>query len=277
MTWRLLNYQPYSAFENMAIDEAIFLETIRNNKPPTLRFFGWCPSAVSIGYFQELKSEINYNRCRLSGVDIVRRMTGGKAVYHSDEVTYSLTAGSSEKLFPDDILQTYKIISLSLANGLSFLGINTYLANTASCIVMKKSDRTSCCFSVPSGNELMVGGKKICGSAQIRTHGGFLQHGSLLMSFDAAEAAALILSSNQPETYQKLRNSVTAVNELISLPVSAEDLCCVLQKGFMNTLGIDLSEEPLTPEEKNLAGQLIKKYRSETWNWERKKEAFKVP
>ena len=139
MTWRLLNYRPYSAFENMAIDEAIFRETIKNKKPPTLRFFGWSPAAISIGYFQELKHEINFNRCRLSGVDIVRRITGGKAVYHKDEITYSLTACNSEKLFPDNIIGTYEIISLCLARGLSELGINAHLAKAGSDASGKKA------------------------------------------------------------------------------------------------------------------------------------------
>src|SRR5512145_530982 len=133
MTWRLLNYRPRSAFENMAIDEAIFRETVKKKKPPTLRFFGWYPAAVSIGYFQELENEINFNRCHQSGIDIVRRLTGGKAVYHSDEITYSLAAEKSEKVFPDSIAGTYAIISRCLARGLSFLGINAELAKASPC------------------------------------------------------------------------------------------------------------------------------------------------
>ena len=83
MKWRLLTYRTFSAFENMAIDEAIFRETAAKQKKPTLRFFGWSPPAVSIGYFQDLK-EINVERCRAAGVDIVRRMTGGKAKIWSE-------------------------------------------------------------------------------------------------------------------------------------------------------------------------------------------------
>jgi lipoate-protein ligase A len=273
MAWRLLNYRSNSASENMAIDEAVFQETIKNKRPPTLRFYGWRRPAVSIGYFQGLKNEINFNRCRLSGVDIVRRITGGKAVYHRDEITYSLAAGNSEKLFPDAIIGTYEIISLCLAHGLSELGIKAHLAKPAS---GKKPDMTSCCFSVPSGNELLVGDRKICGSAQMRTHGGFLQHGSLLMTFDPVETAALILTSQVTDPTEKLRRSVTAVNEVMSSPVSAETLCSALQKGFIDELGINLSEGPLTPAEKALSSQLVKKYESDAWNWERKKDAFKL-
>lgn len=275
MNWRLIHYRPYSAFENMAIDEAIFRETIRHQKPPTLRFYGWHPAAVSIGYFQDLIQEINIDRCRLSGVDIVRRMTGGKAVYHRDEVTYSLVAGKSEKRFPHHIIRTYEKISLCLASGLSHLGIKSQLAETKTGNPTRTRDMASACFSAPSGNELIVDGKKICGSAQTRTQGGFLQHGSLLLTFDPVETAALILLPYASEPSEKLRGSVTAVNEIIPLPVSAEALAAVLEKGFMDELGIRLTEETLTPAEKALSSQLVKKYQSDAWNWERKKETGK--
>ena len=78
MAWRVLDFQRYNAFENMAIDEAIFRETIKNKKPPTIRFYGWRPAAVSIGYFQDIKKEVNVEKCRADGVDIVRQTQWGK-------------------------------------------------------------------------------------------------------------------------------------------------------------------------------------------------------
>lgn len=272
MIWRLLNYRSCSASENMAIDEAVLLETIHHNKPPTLRFYGWSRPAVSIGYFQELTKEINDDRCRLSDVKVVRRITGGKAVYHRDEITYSVVAGSSTGLFPDDIARTYRIISLCLLRGLSNLGIRAKLAETASIGVDRKPDLDACCFSVPAGNELMVDGRKICGSAQTRTRGGFIQHGSLLMTFDPVETADMILSSDAPDCHAKLRKSVTAVNELLPSPVSAETLCFALKKGFVDELGIDMTEGTLTPAEKALSRRLVKKYESDAWNRDRKKK-----
>jgi Lipoate-protein ligase A len=272
MTWRLLPYQTYNAFYNMAIDEAVFRETIKNKQPPTLRFFGWRPSAVSIGYFQELKNEINVERCRSTGVDIVRRITGGKAVYHQAEITYALTAGKSDGLFPDDLVRTYEIISVCLARGLSELGIHAHLAKTGA--LHKRPDSSPCCFAEPSGNELLVAGRKICGSAQMRTHGGFLQHGSLLMSFDPVETAALIRSPATTQPAGKLSNCVTAVNEVIASPVSPEALCKFLQKGFSDELGIGFSEGRLTPAENAMSDRLVKKYKSDAWNRDRKKEPF---
>ncbi len=258
----------------MAIDEAVFRETVKKQKPPTLRFYGWRPSAISIGYFQELKNEIDSERCRLAGVDIVRRITGGKAVYHKDDITYSLMAGTAEKLFPNDIARTYEIISLCLARGLSHLGIDAHLAKAVREISGKDRSTTSCCFSVPSGNELLVAGRKICGSAQTRTHGGFLQHGSMLMTFHSSESAALIRSKHATEEAKIFAPGVTAVNEVLPVPVCAQELCSVLQQGFVEELGIDFQEGPLTDAECALSHQLIKKYRSDAWNRERKKGEF---
>lgn len=204
----------------------------------------------------------------MDGIDIVRRITGGKAVYHRDEITYALIAPDSEKAFPEDIIRTYEIISLCLARGLSELGIEADLAKVAG---PKKPGRSSCCFSVPAGNELLVGGRKICGSAQMRTHGGFLQQGSLMMTFDPIATAHLLFPPDLPEPSENLRHAVTAVNEWTTSPVSPETLCRVLQKGFIAELGIELSEGPLTTSEMALAHRLVKKYESHSWNWERKK------
>ena len=95
----------------MAIDEAIFWETIEDKKKPTIRFYGWRSAAVSIGYFQDPQNEINIAQYNNIGVNIVRRLTGGKAVFHKDEITYSVAAGAREKSFPADISGTYKVIS----------------------------------------------------------------------------------------------------------------------------------------------------------------------
>lgn len=268
MIWRLIPYRTYNAFENMAIDEAIFRETVRNQKRPTLRFFGWRPDAVSIGYFQDMQKEIDLCRCRVSGVDVVRRITGGKAVYHQDEITYSLSAGRSEKLFPDQISLSYEKISLCLARGLSFLGINARLAPGGHVTDSRKKPVSQAnCFSAPSVNELTVDGRKICGSAQMRTRTGFLQHGSVLISFDPREASRLIHS---PQTPDRLGESVTSVSDLVGSSVKAEVLAALFQKGFRDELGVHFEEEPLTPEEEILSCKLRKKYESFSWNQERK-------
>jgi lipoate-protein ligase A len=268
MTWRFLNYNRYNAFENMAIDEAIFRETIKDKKKPTIRFYGWHPAAVSIGYFQDPQSELNIEQCSNMGVDIVRRLTGGKAVFHNDEITYSVVADAQEKSFPANIFGTYKVISDCLVQGLAYLGIK---ANRASaCRAKKDMDLKSCCFSVPSRNEILVGGRKICGSAQKRTGGGFLQHGSLLLTFNPVKALSVILPFSTSEHLAKLSKTVAAINEVIANPLETKEICKALKKGFADVLGVEIVEEPLTSGEIMLKNDLIKKYEDLRWNMKRK-------
>jgi len=270
MAWRFLDFQRYNAFENMAIDEAVLRETIKNKKPPTIRFYGWRPAAVSIGYFQDIEKEINVEKCHADGVDIVRRLSGGKAVFHCREVTYSVVACNKEKLFPQDILGTYKIISNCIARGLVTLGIEASLAETGR--KLHDADFKACCFSVPSGNELLVSGRKICGSAQMRTGSGFLQHGSILMDFDPVKTASFLLPVRTAEQLRKLKDSVAAINEEITRPIDEKEICANLKRGFTSVLGKEIIEDTLTSAEEILVGKLTQKYADVRWNSERKKK-----
>jgi lipoyl(octanoyl) transferase len=269
MAWRLLDFQYYNIFENMAIDEAIFHETIKNKKKPTIRFYGSHPAAVSIGYFQDAKKELNIEKCRREGIDIARRITGGRTVFHFNEITYSVAACEQEKIFPADISGTYNVISRCIARALGDLGIKADLAEEGR--AHSKEEMDSCCFAVPSKNELLVRGRKICGSAQVRRRGGFLQHGLLPMIFNPEKAADLLLPARTPEKVKKIRETVTAVNEEIVSPVDAREICLRLKKGFIEEMGIDLKEETLTSAEVTLKNELMKKYTDVNWNIERKK------
>ncbi len=270
MAWRLLDFQYYNIFENMAIDEAILDETIKNKKHPTIRFYGSGPAAVSIGYFQDAKKELNIEKCRREGIDIARRITGGRAVFHVNEITYSIAAGDQEKAFPADISGTYYVISKCIARGLRDLGIKADLAEEGR-YQTKEEEMKSCCFVVPSKNELLVRGRKICGSAQIRRRGGFLQHGLLPLTFNPEKTADFLMRLRTPEQLEKLKKSVTAINEELVSPVSAREICSKLKKSFIEELGIDLQEDTLTPAEDALKNELIKKYTDVNWNIERGK------
>ena len=129
----------------------------------------------------------------------------------------------------------------------------------------------SCCFSAPSKNELLVEGRKICGSAQVRRRGGFLQHGSLLLTFDPGKTASLLLPARTPRQVKKLREAVTAVNEELISPVDVQIICSQLEKGFTDELGIALVSETMTPAEETLKNKLMKKYIDVNWNIEREK------
>jgi lipoyl(octanoyl) transferase len=269
MAWRLLAFQNYNIFENMAIDEAIFLETCKNKKPPTIRFYGSAPSAVSIGYFQDAKKDLNVEKCRRQGIHIARRITGGKAVYHFNELTYSVAACEQEKIFPADISGTYEIISRCIARGLRRLGLDAVLAEEGR--VQKKEDRNSCCFSTPAKSELLVKGRKICGSAQVRKREGFLQHGLLLLDFNPEQMADLLFPASTPERVEKLKKTVAAVKEETANPVNEREICSALKKGFIEELGVRLEEGCLTSGEEKLKNELLKKYMDVDWNIDRKK------
>ncbi|MGD0020953.1 MAG: lipoate--protein ligase family protein [Smithellaceae bacterium] len=273
MVWRLLNFQIHDIFENMAIDESIFQKTIKDRKPPTIRFYSSHPEAISIGYFQDIRKEVNIEKCRKAGVDIVRRITGGKAVFHSHEITYCVVAGNQEKTFPPDIAGAYKVISRCIARGLAYLGIKAALAEGSR--AGAGEEFKSCCFSAPAKSELLVGGRKICGSAQLRKRDGFLQHGSLLLAFDPARTASLLLPARTPEQLEKLKRTVTAINEELTSPVDVQDVCLQLKKGFTNELGIELAEDTATAAEKNLMRELKKKYNDRSWNI-REKRTYKA-
>jgi lipoyl(octanoyl) transferase len=270
MSWRLINFQRRSAAENMAIDEAIFRETIKNDKSPTIRFYGWRPPAVSIGYFQNIEKEVNIEKCRAEGVDIVRRPSGGKAVFHCDEITYSVVACDKEESFPSDISGTYKIISKCIAYGLTSLGINVHLADAGRSL--DDADLKSCCFSAPSRNELLVSGRKICGSAQTRVNGGFLQHGSILMNSNSQQTASFLLPERNRAQLEKFRDSIASINEEILTPVDKQEICSNLKKGFIDVLGIEIVEGKLSLSEETLKNKLINKYSDVHWNMKGKKQ-----
>jgi lipoate-protein ligase A len=178
-------------------------------------------------------------------------------------------AGQQEKIFPADISGTYKVISKCIARGLSDLGIKADLAENGR--VQTKEEMNPCCFSVPSRNELLVKGRKICGSAQVRRRGGFLQHGLVLLTFNPEKTAGFLLPERAPEQLKELRKSVTAINEELVSMIDERGICSKFKRGFIEELGIDLEEGALTPAEEKLKNELMKKYTDANWNIERKK------
>jgi lipoate-protein ligase A len=269
--WRLIPFERFTAFENMAIDEAIFKEAKKGEIPPTLRLYGWKKPAVSVGYFQDVAGEVNYNLCHNLNIDIVRRPTGGKAVFHGCDLTYALVAGQNSHGFYSDILETYRVISECIIRGLEKLGINA-------CMVKEGRHSESgalkgFCFSVPVRNELLVDGRKICGSAQVRSRGAFLQHGSIPVDLDI-ETTCRIMSGTGEDIQRKaevLQRSVTCVNEHVDGKVEINVLCECIMQGFEEYMGIKLVEGGLRSEEKVLKERLVKdKFLNPMWNMEGK-------
>jgi len=269
--WRYLSFNQYDAFENMAIDEAILRVNQQKEMPPTLRFYGWKSPSVSLGYFQNAGDEVNVEFCHDMGIHVVRRPTGGKAVLHEKDLTYSVVAREDNPLFPRGLLGTYRVISGCIATGLAKLGIKADLLKEGRSTGALELE--ALCFSIPSQYELLVNGKKICGSAQMRSKGVFLQHGSILMEFDPAQTYSVIAKSDVDITRQKekLKKQVTSVHETANIKTDYTSLCQILASSFEEFLGIRLVEGKLTPEEETIKEHLLHhKYMDSRWNMEGK-------
>jgi len=255
--WRLVPFQRYPPRENMAIDEAIFREVQRSGGPPTIRLYGWMSPAVSIGHFQHIDREIDLDACRQGGVTVVRRPTGGKAVYHDDDLTYAVIAGENNTLFPPTILETYRVISKCLVQGLHKLGLEAILAEEGR--MQGQGSLEASCFSVPSLHELLVQGRKICGSAQMRSRGVFMQQGSLLMSFDPEKTCDIMLPHREPRAnqVQALQEKVTSLYDHLPRSVTREDVCQSLIEAFQDEWAVSFAEGALTAAEEKLKDHLL--------------------
>ncbi len=176
MKWRIVNPEIHDAYMNMALDEAVSTGIRDGSSSPTIRFYSWKPSAVSIGYFQSIKDEVNLEVCRELGIDCIRRWTGGGAVYHDyeGEITYSIIAPAS--IFPKNIIESYRLICGWIIKALEKLGI---------------------CADFRPVNDILVNNKKISGSAQTRRGGILLQHGTLLYSLDLITMFSVLNVSKQ--------------------------------------------------------------------------------
>ena len=173
--WRLIKDGPLDGSENMAVDEALLYALEGSPSPPVLRLYRWKTPTLSIGRLQE-----DERLSRLS-LPVVRRITGGRAVLHDSEITYSIVVPASHALYAGGILGAYQAISSCIASAFKGLNIDARMSRAR---VGRGAGRGSACFCAPSRHELTIDDKKIVGSAQRRLRNGFLQHGSILTGFD---------------------------------------------------------------------------------------------
>ena len=270
--WRFIDATIASGYENMAIDEAIFISCQQGMSPPTLRIYGWQPPAVSLGYFQKIESAVDIEECRRRGIDVVRRLTGGRAVLHHHELTYAVIAPENVPPFSPRVLDTYMTIGSCLLNALNGFGLDAHW------VALRDKHRggtavprheTASCFSAPSWYEITVGGKKICGSAQKRGDGVFLQHGSILIDHDPDELAAVLLSRKEKGDFvREIEASTTSLSRHLTGTVDVQDLGEKLLSSFQKTLGVTFSRGPLTDGEFQLKERLLReKYQKAEWNF----------
>lgn len=232
--WKFIDTGANIGAYNMAVDEELLARAQAGENVPVLRFYTWDPAAVSIGRFQKIEEAVNAGACKQRGIDIVRRITGGRAVLHRRELTYSIIGRTYEPLFPTTVLGTYKLIAAGLLQGLKNLGIPAEMVSRSNrhAALVKKDAQDFACFSSPSWYEILVHGRKIIGSAQRRLSGAFLQQGSILMDYDAALEADVIPGGGTGDVVTSIRRELGEV-------VSLEEVKQAFVKGFAETLKMD--------------------------------------
>ncbi|MED1745965.1 biotin/lipoate A/B protein ligase family protein [Brevibacillus borstelensis] len=273
--WRFIVTEGMSPAMNMAVDEAILLLHSEGKVPPTVRFYTWNPATLSIGYFQKAAKEINLELVQEKGIGFVRRATGGRAVLHDQELTYSVVVSESHPEMPSSVTEAYKVISLGLLHGFQNLGLDAEMVSLASEEEKEKysSPGSSACFDSPSWYELVVEGKKVAGSAQTRQKGVILQHGSILLDMDVELLFSLLHFSSdrlKERMMESFRKKAVTINEVSNRPVSLQEAMEAFRDGFATGLKVELVKGELTPEERALAEELAaSRYSTDEWNLRR--------
>lgn len=270
--WGLLDTGYHSAAINMALDECLLNWQSEGKIPPTLRFYGWSKPTLSIGYFQRAKT-ISFEGIKKHDCDFVRRLTGGSAVLHADELTYSLVISENDPGIPKSVTKAYYVLTQGVLEGYKNLGVEADFA-----IPERELDneRSAICFEKPSFYEMLVDGKKICGNAQTRKRGVLLQHGSLPISVDNDLLFDLFaFSSEEMRERRKARfaGKATTIHEVTGKTFTYEEMVEAFKNGFAKGLSITLTPYELTDKQwaevKHLAET---KYTTDIWNMYTSKE-----
>jgi len=267
-TWRLLITPPLDGAANMAIDEAILTVLGEGDGLPTLRFFRWEPPCLSLGCNQHWQ-EIDKAVCRRLGYAWTRRPTGGKAILHADEFTYSLIMYRDDPRIHGDIVESYRVLSLGLLQGLALLGVQADQAEKKERPAHSNSNRTCpVCFDTPSHYEITWRGKKLIGSAQLRRRGVVLQHGTLPLCGSVNRILDVLAFSPEERVLQKelLPRRTTTLEQVLNRRCHFQEVLPAMAEGFCRQFNLTLQSLPSTEREYNLAGQLcVRRYVNDRW------------
>jgi len=256
-TWRLLLHPaPARGAWNMAVDEALLESCGSGDSLPILRLYAWAPPCLSLGYAQPL-SDVDRPRLTARGWDLVRRPTGGRAVLHTDELTYSVIAAPDEPRLSGILLDSYRRIAGTLVAALRTIGLPAEIDGHAP--ARAGGTVNPVCFEVPSTYEITVGGKKLLGSAQSRRRDGILQHGSLPLTGDLTRILqALTYPDEEMRTRAaaRLLDRAGTVESMLGRPASWEEAAQAVVESFREVLQLDLQLSAFTPRESARAAQL---------------------
>jgi lipoate-protein ligase A len=278
--WRLLITPPADGATNMAIDEAILHALADGVGRPTLRFYQWDPPCLSLGYNQH-HAEVDETACARLGYTWVRRATGGRAILHTDELTYSVIAPLDEPRVAGGIVESYRRLSGGLLAGLRALGADVFQAQEERVLNPAQS---AVCFDTPSNYEITVDGKKIVGSAQVRRRGMVLQHGSLPLTGDLGRIFNCLRLAEPTPGGPELKDGqasaqplagwrswllarAATLEQVLGRPVPFEEAAQALARGFDGALDLRLESAELSDYEHSLAERLRREqYAADSWN-----------
>ena len=265
MNWRLLITPPARGAWNMAVDESILEHIGRGESLPTLRLYAWTPACLSLGHAQPF-SDVDMNRLKQHGWEVVRRVTGGRAILHTDELTYSVIAPSNEPRVEGSVLESYNRLAQALLLAVKELELPVEMKEG------KVSDNTipnPVCFEVLSTYEITVNGKKLIGSAQARKKEGVLQHGSLPLTGDLARICQALVFENESareDAARRLLERATTVESALGVEVSWEKAQQAFVHAFEAQLGLSFETGELSTSESRRADELVKeKYNHPSW------------
>lgn len=250
----------------MAVDEAL-MEAARGGAV-TLRFYGWSPPCLSLGRHQAARGRYDPDAARERGIDVVRRPTGGRSVYHHREITYAVTAPAE---LWGGLRAAYRTINRALLAGLARLGAGVEEAADGG---RAPGPSARACFRDPLPGEIVAAGRKLVGSAQWREGGALLQHGSILLHDEQGAARRLRTGAgpaggNGGSAGGEPAGRAAALSDLLPrLPPRAR-LVDALRAGFRETLGLPVRDGELAPAEEERAGRLEARYRRDDWTWRR--------
>jgi lipoate-protein ligase A len=265
MNWRLLITPPAHGAWNMAVDESILEHIGRSESLPTLRLYAWTPACLSLGHAQPF-SDVDVNRLQQYGWEVVRRATGGRAILHTDELTYSVIAPSDEPCVEGSVLESYNRLAQALLLAVQSLEIAVEIKEGK---VNQTEKLNPVCFEVPSTYEITVNGKKLIGSAQARKKEGVLQHGSLPLTGDLTRICQALVFENEAareNASQRLLERATTVESALGVEISWEKAQQAFVHAFEAQLGLSFEPGALSEPESQRAEELVKeKYAHPSW------------
>ncbi len=255
-TWRLIISNPQRGANNMSIDSAILAAVERGEVPPTLRLYGWNPPCLSLGYSQSF-FDIDLPALNQRGWDLVRRPTGGRAILHTDELTYAVIGPKSDPRLEGGLMESYRRISEALYQSLRLLGLPVQVHAGKNPL----AHHQPVCFENPSDFEITAAGKKIIGSAQARKKVGLLQHGALPLCGDLTRITEVLTYPTEELrelARETLLQKAVTVESALGKKISWEQAVQAFLLGFKSTLNLNWVECGLTPLEEEQTHQLLK-------------------